>query len=454
MPEVPVKIYIDKVLTQSRNLVSRTALLSGTVKDKALRAMAERIAEDEEKILAANEEDVEAVGKSSAGETNRDRVREAVKRVRMTPDDVKEIADRLRMLADLPDPVGEITNRHEESNGMQVNLVRVPIGVIGIISEMRPFVTAESIAICLKSGNVSVFRGSPEWNRTHHVLAGIFSECAEEAGVPPGAFSIVERPEKEVALELIRAGKALDAIVPRGGAGLRKAVLEQAKMPVLCHDGGITHLYIDEGADIPMTQNIVVNSKAQSPAAANSVDTLLVHQVIARPLLSALILRLLDEFKIEVLGCPKTVALMGQMTMSGHKSVRPAGEEDWSRQFQSSTLTVKMVANMEEALAHIAQHGPSHTCTIVTKSYESALRFTREVDAGAVLVNASTRLSAGDSLGFGADMGMSVNRIHARGPIGPQHLTCEKYVVFGMGQLRQPHPVPLTYEDAIMLKRY
>ncbi len=454
MPEVPVKIYIDKLLKQCRNVVRETALLSGAVKDKALRAMAGRVAEEREKILAANEEDVEAVGKSLAGETNRDRVREAVKRVRMTPDDVKEIVERLRMLADLPDPVGEITNRHEESNGMQVNLVRVPIGVVGIISEMRPFVTAESIAICLKSGNVGVFRGSPEWNRTHHVLAGIFSQCAEEAGMPPGVFSIVERPEKEVAIELIRAGKALDAIVPRGGAGLRKAVLEQAKMPVLCHDGGITHLYVDEGADIPMTQNIVVNSKAQSPAAANSVDTLLIHQVIARPLLSALILRLLDEFKIEVLGCPKTVALMGQMTMSGHKSVRPAEEEDWSRQFQSSTLTVKMVANMEEALAHIAQHGPSHTCTIVTKSYESARRFTREVDAGAVLVNASTRLSAGDSLGFGADMGMSVNRIHARGPIGPEHLTCEKYVVFGTGQLRQPHPVPLTYEDAIMLKRY
>ncbi len=416
--------------------------------------MAARIAEEEEKILAANEEDVEAVGKSLAGETNRDRVSEAVKRVRMAPDDVKEITDRLQMLADLPDPVGEVTNRHEEANGMQVNLVRAPIGVIGIISEMRPLVTAESIAICLKSGNVSVFRGSPELNRTHHVLAGIFSECAEQAGVPPGAFTIVERPEKEVALELIRAGKGLDAIVPRGGAGLRKAMLEQAKMPVLCHDGGVTHLYVDEGAEIPMTQNIVVNSKAQSPAAANSVDTLLVHQVIARPLLSALILRLLDEFKIEVLGCPKTVALMGQMTMSGHKSVRPAGEEDWSRQFQSSTLTVKMVANIEEALAHIAQHGPSHTCSIVTKSYESALRFTREVDAGAVLVNASTRLSAGDSLGFGADMGMSVNRIHARGPLGPQHLTCEKYVVFGSGQLRHPHPVPLTYEDAIMLKRY
>jgi glutamate-5-semialdehyde dehydrogenase len=285
-------------------------------------------------------------------------------------------------------------------------------------------------------------------------LAKGLYESAQESGIPSGAFTIIDRPEKEAALELIRSGRALDGIIPRGGPGLRRAVLDQAKMPVLCHDTGITHLYIEQDADIPMAQNIVINSKAQQPGAANALDTLLVQQAIARPLLSALILRLLDEFKIEVFGCPKTVALMGQMSMSGHKSVQPAAEADWSKQFQRAALAVKMVADMEEALAHIAQHGPSHTCAIVTKSYESARRFTNEVDAGTVLVNASTRLNSGEGLGFGADMGLSTSRIHVRGPIGPQHLTATKYLVLGSGQLRQPHPVPLTYEDAIMLKRY
>jgi glutamate-5-semialdehyde dehydrogenase len=190
---------------------------------------------------------------------------------------------------------------------------------------------------------------------------------------------------------MIKSGKALDAIISRGGAGLRKVVQEQAKMPILSHDGGITHVYIDGDVDIPLAQNIVVNSKVQQPLAANSLDTLLVHQGIARPLLSALILRLLDEFKIDVLGCPKTVALMGQMLMTGHKAVKPAQDADWNRQFQGPTMAIKMVPGFDDALAHIAQHGPSHTCVIVTKSYESAMRFTREVDAGSVLVNASSR---------------------------------------------------------------
>jgi glutamate-5-semialdehyde dehydrogenase len=454
MPEVPVRLYLDKLLKQSRESSKAVFLLSGPVKAKALHMMAERLMQDEEKLLAANEEDVETVGKSLAGETSRERVREAVARVRMTADDVKIMADRLHLIADLPDPLGEVTERRDEVNGLQVNVVRMPIGVIGVISEMKPLITVESIALCLKAGNVCVFRGAPEWSKTQGVLAAGLYESAKQAGVPSGAFTILDRSEKEAALELIRSGKALDGIIPRGGPGLRRAVLDQAKMPVLSHDTGITHIYIDEDADIPMAQNLVINSKAQQPGEANSVDTLLVQQAIARPLLSALILRLLDEFKIEVLGCPKTVALMGQMSMSGHKSVRPATDEDWARQFQAATLTVKMVADIDEGLAHIAKYGPSHTCAIVTKSYESVRRFTKEVDAGTVLVNASTRLNGGDALGFGADVGLNTSRVYARGPIGPQHLTCEKYVVFGNGQLRQPHPVPLTYEDAIMLKRY
>ena len=453
MPEVPVKIYLDKILKTCRSNISRLGLIPGPVKDRALRAMADRLTRDEEAILAANEKDVDALGKSFGTELNKDRLKSAVARVRMVAEDVKEMAERLRVIADQPDPVGAVTGRWERPDGLVVSRVRVPIGVIGIISELKPLVTVESIALCLKSGNLSVFRGSPDWALTHEVIGKGLREAAQEQGIPDGAWVLVDRPEKDVALELIRAGKALDAIIPRGGAGLRKAVVDGARMPVLCHEGGLTHLYVDADVDLPLVQNVVINSKVQLPSATNALDTLLVQQGVGRDLLAPLINRLLVEFKVDVRGCPKTLALMGQMPISGHTSIVPATDDDWHQQFQTPTLSVKMVVDMDEALAHIAGHGPCMTAVIATSSYSSALRFTREVDAGAVLVNASSRLHDAEGFGFGSDIGLSSARLHAKGPIGLEQLTCEKYVVFGNGQLRLPHPVPETYFDAIMLKR-
>jgi glutamate-5-semialdehyde dehydrogenase len=415
--------------------------------------MADRLLGDEEAILEANEKDVDALGKSFGTELNKDRLKAAVARVRMVADDVKEMAERLRMIADQPDPVGAVTGRWERPDGLIVSRVRVPIGVIGIISEQKPLVTVESIALCLKAGNLSVFRGSPEWTLTHEVIGKGLREAAQASGIPDGAWALIDRPEKDVALELIRAGKALDAIIPRGGSGLRKAVLDGARMPVLCHDGGLTHLYVDADVDLPLVQNIVINSKVQQPAATNALDTLLVQQGVARHFLAALINRLLVEFKVDVRGCPKTLALMGQMPISGHTSIVPATDEDWSRQFQAPAMAVKMVVDMEEALAHIAAHGPCMTAVIATSNYSSALRFSREADASAVFVNASSRLHDAEGFGFGSDIGLSSSRLHAKGPVGLEQLTCEKYVVFGNGQLRFPHPVPETYFDAIMLKR-
>ena len=453
MPEVPVKLYLDKLLKECRSVTRSLARLSGHVKAKALRSMADRLAADEETILAANEKDVDAVGRSFEADVTKDRMKAAVARLRMTSDDVKEIVDRLRMIADLPDPVGVVTSRWERPDGLQVSRVRVPIGVIGVVSELSPLITVESIALCFKSGNLCVFRGAPEWGLTQQAIGTGLREAAQQNGVPDGAWIIIERPEKEVAVELIRSGKSLDAIIPCGGAGLRKAVIEQAKMPVLCYDGGLTHMYVDGDTDMPMAQNVAINSKVQKVMASNSLDTLLVQQVIARQFLPPLVNRILDEFKIEVRACPKTMSLMGQMAMTGHTSIIPAREEDWHTQFQRPVLAVRMVANLDEAMAYIAAHGPCLTAVIATTSYESALRFTREVDAAAVLVNASSRLNAGDSYGMGADIGLSGSRLHAKGPIGLEQLTCEKYVAFGSGQLRYPHPVPETYFDAIMLKR-
>ncbi|MEK9142070.1 MAG: glutamate-5-semialdehyde dehydrogenase [Nitrospirota bacterium] len=451
--EVPVKLYLDKLLKECRKVSVDLALLPGPVKSRALHAVADRLAADQDGILVENGKDVEAVGKSFENADMKDRMKAAVARVRLTTDHMNEMVERLHFIADLPDPVGAVTSRQERPDGLQVSRVRVPIGVVGVISERSPLVTVESIALCLKAGNLCIFRGAPEWKLTHQAIDARFREAAMEHGVPHGAWVLIDRQEKEVALDLMRSGKTLDALIVRGGAGLRKTVAEQAKVPVLCDDGGLTQLYVDEDPDISVAQNLVINSKVQQAGASNALDTLLVQQLVGRQFLPPLINRLLDEFKVEVHACPKTVALMGQMAMTGHTAIIPATDADWHTQFAGPTLAVKMVEDLNEALAHIKAHGPCLTAGIATTRYESALRFTREVDASAVLVNASTRLHAGDSFGMGSDVGLSVGKLHAKGPIGLEQLTCEKYVAFGSGQLRLPHPVPDAYFDAIMLKR-
>ncbi len=449
MVEVPVKIYVTNLSKRAREAARPMALLSGVTKNRALAAMADCVEAEEEALLRANLQDAEAVGKN----LDREAAREAVERVRLTSESVKAMAEVVRRIADLPDPVGEVTAMHLRPNGMQVSRVRTPIGVIGIISEFDPQVMTESIALCLKSGNVCVFRGGPEWIRTNTKLASILREAAEGAGVPTGAISFVERTEKEAAIELLRQTPYLDAVIPRGGTGLRKTVIEQTRLPILCHDGGLSYVYIDADADLPLAQNIVVNSKVQRASAPGSVDTLLVQQSIARSLLSALIRRLLDEFKVEVRGCPKTLALAGAQSFGAYKEVKAATEEDWTKQFSSPIMAVKTVTDLDEALGHIARYGSVHTATIVTRDYATAMRFTQEVDGAAVMVNASTRLHDGEEFGLGGQIGISTMRMHARGPVGLEELTCHKYVVLGTGQLRHPHPVPVAYEDAIMLKR-
>jgi glutamate-5-semialdehyde dehydrogenase len=452
MVEVPVKLYMDKVLKAARQTVRSMTQLSTVAKNKVLLAVADRLAEQEEAIFELNERDVKAVGKSLEGE-NKDRVKEAVDRVRLAPDDLKEMCEDLRRIAELPDPVGEVTSMQQRPNGMQVSRVRSPIGVIGVISEFGPRIMTESIALCLKSGNVCVYRGGPEWVQTNTKLAALWREAADDAGVPADGLTFIERPEKEAAIEMFRQPKWIDALIVKGRAPLRRAVIEQSRIPILCHDFGVSVMYIDAEADLPLAQNIVVNSKVQRAAADNSIDTLLVHQATARPLVPALIRRLLDEFKVEVRGCPKTVSLIGAQSFTSYKVVQEATEADWAQQVLSPLLAIKVVNDFDEALNHMVQYGPIHTAAIVTRDYANAMRFTREADAAAVMVNASTRLHEADEFGMGGQMGVSTGRTHARGPIALEQLTCEKYVVLGTGQLRHPHPVPVTYEDAIMLKR-
>jgi glutamate-5-semialdehyde dehydrogenase len=449
MVEVPVKIYITNLAKQSKKAARAMALLDTDVKNKALLAMADRLDASHDTILAANVEDVETVGKH----LDREAGKEAVNRIRLTPDKIGEMAELLRRVAAFQDPVGMVTKVWRRSSGIEMSRVRVPLGVIAVISELGPVSTTETMALCLKSGNACILRVGTELPRTHLVIMTLLREAAEQAGVPPGGLTFVERAEKEGAVELMKLNAYVDVIVARGGLGLRKTILEQAKMPVLCADGGVCHVYIDADADLPLAQNIVVNSKVQDPAQANSVDTLLVHHAVARPLIPPLMTRLLDEFKVDVRGCPVTISLAGTPDLSHYASVKPAKEEDWGKQFLGKVLAVKVVKSLDEALDHIARYGPGHADAIVTRDYMAATRFAREVDSTGVLVNASTRLHDGGEYGLGGQLGVNVGRLHARGPIGLEELTCQKFVAFGTGQLRHPHPVPTAYEDAIMLKK-
>jgi glutamate-5-semialdehyde dehydrogenase len=449
MVEVPVRIYVTNLAKKAKEAARPLALLSTPMKNKALCAMADRLLEEQEAILAANQQDVDTVGINM----KREEIKKAITRVQMTAETIQKMADGLRRIAQLPDPVGDVTHMWVRPNGMQVSRMRVPIGVIGIVSDMGPLVLTEMAGLCVKAGNAVLIRGGPEWIQSAPLVAAIMREEGEKVGLPASAIGYVERGEKDAALEILRQVGYVDAVIPCGGLGLRKTVVEQSRIPVLCQDFGISHVYVDAEADLPLAQNIVINSKVQEPSSANSVDTLLVHHSISRPLLSALLLRLLEEFRVDVLGCVKTVALARIEPISGHKGVLEAKEEDWKTQFLSPTLAVKIIMNVDEAINHIMAQGVCHTAAIVTKDYANAMRFTREVDASAVLVNASTRFNDGVELGFGGHLGVDTGRVHSKGPIGLEQLTCLKVVVLGTNHLRHPHPTPVPYEDAIMLRR-
>jgi glutamate-5-semialdehyde dehydrogenase len=300
--------------------------------------------------------------------------------------------------------------------------------VIGIIYESRPNVTADSAALCLKSGNACVLRGGSEAIHSNTAIAAVLSEAAEKAGVPAGSISFIDRTEREVVVELLKQDQYIDVIIPRGGESLMKLVTEQSRIPVIKHDKGVCHIYIDADADVAMAKSIATNAKVQRPSTCNAMETLLVHQSSARAVLPDLVSELMKS-GVEVRGCAKTLSLCPE--------VKPADESDYGQEFLSLILAVKVVRNIEEAMEHIARYGSRHTEAIITQDYGRAMRFLREVDASAVMVNASTRLNDGNQFGLGAEIGISTTRIHARGPMGLEELTCSKFVVLGSGQIRE-----------------
>lgn len=418
---VPIPVYVAELVTRARQAANRLATLSTDVKNRALLAMAESLEERKDALLAANERDVEAFGTAPEKKAVADRLRLTAKRI-------SEMATGLREVAALPDPLGEMPKMWTRPNGMQVGRVRVPIGVVGIIYESRPNVTADSAALCLKSGNACVLRGGSEAIHSNTAIATTLSEAAEKAGVPAGAISFVARADRELVPILLKQDRYIDLIIPRGGESLMRVVTEHATIPVIRHDAGVCHIYVDADADPAMAERVCFNAKVQRPSTCNAMETLLVHQSIARHWLAPFIEKL-TAANVEVRGCQKTCQLS--------PSAKPASEDDFGKEFLDLTVAVKVVKHIDEAMEHIAKYGSRHTEAIVTSDYPKAMRFLREVDASAVLVNASTRLNDGYQFGLGAEIGISTSRIHARGPMGLEELTCFKFIVMGSGQVRE-----------------
>lgn len=415
---------VNEKAAEAKTAARALAMISRGVKDAALRAMAESLEARRDEILEANRRDVEAARRQGLAPAPLDRLT-------LTPTRITEMADGLRQVAALPDPVGEIVKMWRRPNGILVGRMRVPLGVIGIVYESRPNVTVDTAGLCIKSGNTVVLRGGSEALESNRVLATILRETAATHGLPTGAIVLIDTPDRQAVIELLKQDQCIDLIIPRGGEALQQLVAEHARMPVIRHDAGVCHVYVDADADLAQAEAIVFNAKVQRPATCNAMETLLVHEAVAARFLPPMIRRL-QSAGVEVRGDERTRGLAPDAT-----TVRPAAEADWTAEYLDLILAVRVVRDMDAALDHIARYGSEHTETIVTRDHARAMRFLREVDSSCVLVNASTRLNDGYQLGLGAEVGISTSRIHARGPMGLEELTCTKFIVLGDGQLRE-----------------
>ena len=394
--------------------------LSTVLKNQALGCMADTLQSNIEAILSQNAIDVESAVKS--GKTGA-----FIDRLTLTEKRIKDMADGIKTIESLSDPVGETIAMWRRPNGLEIGQRRVPIGVIGIIYESRPNVTADAIALCIKSGNAVILRGGSEAVRSNKAISDILAEAAYKEGIPRGSIQFMEDTSREGALELMRLNSLVDLLIPRGGAGLIKTVMEQASVPVIETGVGNCHIYVDGESDQAMAINIVINAKTQRPGVCNAAETLLVDSVISCDFLPLVIAKL-KEKGVVVRGCPKTLTIV--------PDCMPATEEDWYTEYLDLIIAVKVVNGLDHAIAHINKYGTKHSEAIVTNNYSNARSFQEKVDAAAVYVNASTRFTDGFEFGFGAEIGISTQKMHARGPMGLKELTTIKYVIFGNGQVR------------------
>ena len=415
-----IRAYMHSLGHQAKNAASVMARIDTNQKNQALLAIAESLELHRSELTLSNQKDVDNARASGLTDA-------MVDRLTLTQERIDLMIEGLHQVATLPDPVGTITDMKYVPSGLQVGKMRVPLGVIGIIYESRPNVTVEAASLCLKSGNAVILRGGSEAIHSNHAIARCLYDGLERAGLPSTAIQVVETTDRAAVGELITMSDYVDVIVPRGGKGLIERISADARVPVIKHLDGICHVYIDAQADQDKAIAIAINAKTHRYGTCNTMETLLVHKDSAEAVLPNLE-RTFKEKEVELRGCEKTCALL--------PSVTPATEEDWHTEYLAPILAIRVVNDLDEAIAHINHYGSHHTDAIITENLSHARRFLREVDSSSVMVNASTRFADGFEYGLGAEIGISTDKIHARGPVGLEGLTSQKYIVFGDGHIR------------------
>lgn len=405
----------------AKQAAAKLAVTSTAVKNAALLAMAAALEAQQSEILAANERDMTAAAAKGMKSSMLDRLK-------LTAERISGMADGLRQVAGLADPVGNVIDGKTLPNGLHITKIRIPLGVIGIIYEARPNVTADAAGLCLKSGNAVILKGGSEAMESNKTVAAILAQAAEGAGIPAGSIQFIDTSDRQAVQDLIHMNGLVDVVIPRGGAGLIQAVVRNASVPVIETGAGVCHTYVDKDADVEMAMKIAFNAKVQRPSVCNAMETLLVHKDIADKFLP-MMLMMYNSSAVEICGDEAVQEYSGQ--------VHPVTEEDWSTEYGDLRLSVKIVDSIEEAMAHIAKYGTGHSECIVTNNYQAAQLFQYTVDAAAVYVNASTRFTDGNEFGFGAEIGISTQKLHARGPMALPELTSTKYLINGNGQVRK-----------------
>ena len=416
-----MKEKILKIAQQAKSASRKLSNISTKIKNESLLSMADLLEERIDFLVEANSKDVNFArekGLSSA----------MIDRLTLNAERIKEMSNGLREIAALPDPVGEVVRMWRRPNGLQIGKIRTPLGVIGIIYESRPNVTADAASLCIKSGNAVILRGGSEAINSNIAIAKVLSEGGSSKGLPDNSIQLIDVPEREAIFEMLKLDTYIDLVIPRGGHSLIRTVVENSTIPVIKHDKGLCHVYIDSEADLEMGKKIAFNAKVQRPSVCNAMETLLVHKDVAGSFLPSMIQRFKDA-KVEIRGCQRTKAIVSD--------IKDATNEDWDTEYLDLILSVKVVDSIDDAIEHITKYGSMLSEAIVTKNYNNTWKFLREVDAASVFVNASTRFTDGGQFGLGAEMGISTQKLHCRGPMGLEELTSTKYIVFGDGQIRE-----------------
>lgn len=404
----------------AKSAARKLAILSTTEKNNALALMADALIEHSSEIIRSNEIDVLAARNQGMKEA-------MVDRLKLDENRVAAMASGLRQLIHLADPIGEVIEGTKRPNQLEISKVRVPFGVVGMIYESRPNVTADAAGISLKTGNAVVLRGGSDAIESNKMIVRVLQEALKSAGFPDGSLSLIETTDREAVKKLLQLNEYIDVIIPRGGSGLIQMVLKNSTVPVIETGIGVCHVYVDETAKLDMAEEIVVNAKTSRPGTCNTIESLLVHRAVA-PVFIPKALERLSQMGVEIRGCGRTQALFSKAIL--------ATEEDWATEYLDFILSVRIVDTIDEAIDHITTYGTKHSEAIVTSNYECSERFLKEIDAATVYVNASTRFTDGEEFGFGAEIGISTQKLHARGPMGLKEMTSYKYLVRGNGQIR------------------